>query len=221
MTIQCESIVQFTTIEQLQGSYQRYTEKALLRNIQDHHHQMRVQELDSSGRFSAGEYPRMLLRQARNLGIDLNEAIHGSQRHAREEGKEISTKVLEYFFPEGDKWQSLEVESAFVDCISQSRFCRKLLGLKGSSLHNWNQKWKPMSEDAGVNLNRLASQVFGSLAVPYPDMSVSYFHVRFNPGQHAEDSILLRITTRGQRFKNASTASPLSWPSTTSALKAH
>jgi len=54
ITTQCESIVQFTTIEQLQGSYQRYTEKALLRNIQDHHHQIRVQELDSSGRFSAG-----------------------------------------------------------------------------------------------------------------------------------------------------------------------
>lgn len=30
-----------------------------------------------------------------------------------------------------------------------------------------------MSEDVSVDLNRLASQVFGDLAVPYPDMSVS------------------------------------------------
>ena len=51
-----------------------------------------------------------------------------------------------------------------------------------------------MSEGVGVDLDRPASQVFGDLAVPYPDMSVSYFHVQFNPGQRTEDSILLRIT---------------------------
>ncbi|KAI9866772.1 MAG: hypothetical protein M1813_000714 [Trichoglossum hirsutum] len=190
MTTRGESIVQFIKVEQWHGSHQRYTEKALLRKIYDHHHQMRVQELDSSGRFSEREYPRQLLRRARNLGIDLNEAIHESQGYACEEGTQISTEAPEYFL-KGNNRQSLE---AFMDCIIQNRFCHELLGLKVPSLHRWKQKWKLMNKDAGFDLDRLACRIFGDLAVPYPDMSVSYFYVRFNPDQVTQNSTLLRIT---------------------------
>jgi hypothetical protein len=51
-----------------------------------------------------------------------------------------------------------------------------------------------MNKDAGSNLDKLACRVFGDLAVPFPDMSVSFFHVQFNPGQRTKDSTLLRIT---------------------------
>ncbi len=128
MTEHAKKVVNFVTVEQVAASGERYTENALLWEVQNHPHQMGLQWLNCSGRFKKTKNQRRYLMDARNLAIDLNEAIHRSSPVVRQEQVIAPGDGPEYFLVNGDNLSITQI-TAFLECVKQSNICPSLFRL--------------------------------------------------------------------------------------------
>lgn len=191
---QGNAILEFGTIVQVYGSFNRYTEAAYHRDVQDHHHQMRVLEAETSGRFIEADRTRQLLRQARNLAIDLHQAMHRSEELVRRDTGPATSRSLEYFILKSEDWQLPNPDAALVITIAEHWLCQELARTPGDPLLFSCHRWRAMDEAAGLNLSKMARRIFGDMTIPYFDMGVCYFYAICTLDQRPLDCALLRIT---------------------------
>lgn len=188
---QAKKVVNFATIRQGGGSSERYTENIFGLELRSHHHQMGLQWLSCSGRFENARNHFRYLKDARNLAIDLNEAIHSSLPVVRQKYDDSLENGPEYFLTNGDASPQKQEWSPFLDCVKQGEIIHLLLGQ--DNLSQWKGNWRPMSIEPAVELNRFTCGVFGDLTLPFPDMVLSCLLIRLYPAPRLDTSRLLRI----------------------------
>jgi hypothetical protein len=192
MTEQAKKVVNFVTVEQGDASGERYTENSLLLEVQNHLHQMGLQWFRCSGRFENTNQRRFLM-DARNLAIDLNEAIHRPSPFVRQKQVIASGDGPWYFLMNGDTSSITQQGSAFLECVRQSKICPLLFGLDHIS-SQWKRNWRSMDTKPALDLNQFARRIFGDLRSPFPNMVMSYLLIYFRTAPDLEDYKLIRIT---------------------------
>jgi hypothetical protein len=193
MTEQAKKCLEFITVEQGHTSGERYTENSLLLEVKNHHHQMGLQRLIFSGRFKNTKNWCRYLMDTRNFAIDLNESIHKLPPFVRQNQGIPSGEGPEYCLVNGDTLSITQEESAFLECVRQSKICPLLFGLDDIS-SQWKCNWRSMDMKPALDLNHFALHIFGDLKKPFPDMAISYLLIYFRTAPHPEDCKLIRIT---------------------------
>lgn len=187
-----KKVVNFATIKLSLASEERYTQAIFGLELQSHLHQMGLQWLSCSGRFENATDHCLYLQNARNLAIDLNEALSDAEPFVRQKHEEAFETGPEYFFTDSSTSSKDHERIAFLDCVRQGKIFPLVLGLDRISTQ-WNGKWRPMSLERATELKQFAKVVFGDLSLPFTEMALTSLLIRFQFAPDLDTCKLIRI----------------------------
>jgi hypothetical protein len=190
---QAKMAVNFTTIKQDNASGERFTGKTFPLEVQNHPHQLGLQWACCCGRFNNTKNRSRYLKDARNLAIDLNEAVHKPPPVVRPK-RVIAPGVGPEYFLTSDTSPAMAQEEriGFLDSVKKSDICPLLFDSDDIS-SQWKRNWRSMDLKPGLELNQFAYRIFGDLKLPFPNMAMSCLLIYFRNAPNLEDCKLIRI----------------------------